>query len=270
MFFPVRLFSLIFATVFALSGLRAGVLRRNFALLGRSPRFPAAAKSPFFRWKLGFRLAQDLATFLFGRFSPPSMSPRSRAHLETLRAGPSLLLCAHFHAWERQASGLRAAGVNLLGAARPLRSPWADALLRGARRRHGIAVATAAVPRAALRHLRAGGCFGLLWDQHAPGSPYSGNLFDVPAALDPLPFFLLEREPCPVFFGVLLPGGESRLIPLLARFDDGRARLERRYHRVLETLIRRHPGYWYGFLHARFKILGPYPGHRPPRRRTAP
>jgi lauroyl/myristoyl acyltransferase len=262
-FFPVRLLSALFAPFFALSGVRRAVLDRNIALLGRSPSFPRAARSPFFRLKLGFNLSRDLLTFLFCRFRAPKMTPRSRRHLQALRSGPSLLLCAHFHNWERQAASLRAAGVNLLGAARPLRARWADALLRGVRRRHGIAVATAAVPRASLRHLRAGGCFGLLWDQHAPGSPHEGRLFGVPATLDPLPFFLLERNPAPVFFGALLPGGESRLIPLLTRFDgDWRRRLERRYHRVLEILIRRHPARWYGFLHARFKVLGAYPGHR--------
>jgi len=257
------LFSAILATLLFLTGTRHNVLRRNLALMGRSQRFPRAATTLLFPWKLGFYLANDLFSFVFGRFSSPRMSSRSRRHLETLRAGPSLLLCAHFHNWERQAASLRVAGVNLLGAARPLRAPWADRLLRQVRRRHGIAVVTHAVPRAALRHLRAGGCFGLLWDQHAPGSPHEGRLFEAPAALNPLPFFLLERRPCPVYFGILLPGGESRLIPLLSRFEgDWPRRLERRYHRVLETLIRRRPEYWYGFLHARFKALGKYPGHR--------
>jgi lauroyl/myristoyl acyltransferase len=135
-------------------------------------------------------------------------------------------------------------------------------LLAKLRARHGISVITGGVPRAALRHLEARGCFGLLWDQHAPDSLRPGSFFGVPVSLNPLPCFLLSRHPCPAYFGVLLPDGTLRLVPLLDRFDAGwEDRLARRYHRVLETLVRRHPAYWHGVLHARFKTAGQYPGH---------
>ncbi|HEX2612923.1 MAG TPA: lysophospholipid acyltransferase family protein [Fibrobacteria bacterium] len=190
-----------------------------------------------------------------------------------MRAGPSLLLTAHFGNWEAQAAAWRRLGVALLGAARPIRSATVAAWVARIRARHDISVIHSSVPRSALRHLRAGGCFGLLWDQHSPSGMQDGrlgNFLGARAALDPLPFFLLERNPCPVYFGVLLPGGALRLIPLLdptqsgshAGRQDWEKLLARRYHRVLATLVRARPELWHGVLHARFKAMGAYPGHR--------
>jgi hypothetical protein len=260
-------FSGIFGLIFTISGIREPVIRRNFAIIGAS----GALKRPrFFRLRLGVALARDLLDLVApGPLPTPRLHPRSARHAAALASGPSLLLTAHYGNWEAQAAAWRARGVPLLGAARPVRSQrvgaWVDAL----RARHAVSVIHAGVPRAALRHLRAGGCFGLLWDQHSPAGMQDGRIgtfFGAPVALDPLPFFLLARNPCPVYFGVLLPDGVLRLIPLLdasqALKDGWEARLARRYHRVLEALIRARPARWHGVLHARFKALGAYPGHR--------
>lgn len=274
------------ALVFAVSGVRARVLRQNFAIM----RWPRRRLGPFwpllYRFRLGFHLVRALLTLVLpGGLPAARLHLRSRAHLDVLRGGPSLLLTAHFGNWEAQAAAWGRLGVNLVGAARPLRSRSAHAGLARLRAWHGIRVVTTSVPRTALRHLASPpkkrsettaspsppsaatpGCFGLLWDQHAPDSPHAGRFFGEPVSMNPLPFFLLERCPCPVHFGVLLPDGTLRLIPLLAPARMRRAgwerRLERRYHRVLETLIRRHPAHWHGMLHARFKLTRPYAGHR--------
>jgi len=255
-------FAAFLACVFALTGVRSRVLGLNLEI--------ATLKIPqFYRFRLGFRLARILLTLVWpGRLPEPRLHPRSRAGLEALRGGPSLLLTAHFENWEAQAAAWGRLGVRLLGAARPLKGRAANLLLSRVRARHGIRVVSTAVPRAALRHITPtpafpGGCFGLLWDQHAPDSTRPGTFFGEPVSLNPLPFFLLAHRPCPVFFGVLLPGGTLRLVPLLRRFDPGwEDRLARRYHRVLETLIRRHPTHWFGALHARFKMTRVYEGHR--------
>lgn len=257
------LLSPFFAILFTLSSVRQGVLKHNFRIIGvQAPKF--------YRFRLGFHLARALL-LLPGRLPPVRLHPRARPHLDALRAGPGLLLTAHFGNWEAQAAAWRRLGVDLLGAARPLRSRFAHAVLARLRARHGIRVVTTAVPRTALRHLTPtptfpGGCFGLLWDQHAPDSVRPGVFFGEPVSMNPLPFFLLARRPCPVYFGVLVPGGTLRLLPLLAPAQLQRAgwedRLARRYHRVLETLIRRHPAHAFGLLHARFKMTRTYVGHR--------
>jgi lauroyl/myristoyl acyltransferase len=245
------------ASVFCLLGIRRRVIRRNLVLVSMAP-------GPLFRWTLAYNAAQAVLRLLAPWSYPsPRASVRTRARVETLRAGSSMLLTAHFREWEAQAADWVRLGVPLLGAARPLKGAVAQSLLLRARKRHGIAVVTDAVPRRALRHLRGGGCFGLLWDQHAPDSRIPGRFFGCSVTLDPLPFFLLERVPCPVWFGVRMEDGTLRLVKLLDRFASGwELRLQRRYHRVLELLVRREPAHWYGFLHARFKNLGTYEGHR--------
>jgi hypothetical protein len=253
-------FAAFFAILFASSGVRSRVIHRNFALTGLPcPRL--------FRVRVGFHLARDLLSLIVpGALPQTRLHPRSGGSLDILRGGPSLLLTAHFGNWEAQAAAWGRHGVPLLGAARPLKGAAPRSLLAKLRARHGIHVIASAVPRAALRHLDSGGCFGLLWDQHAPDSVRSGTFFGVPVSLNPLPCFLLARHPCPVVFGVLLPGGTLRLVPLLDARRIGVAgwedRLARRYHRVLETLIRRHPTRWHGVLHARFKTVEAYLGHR--------
>src|SRR5690606_12649328 len=97
----------------------------------------------------------------------------------------------------------------------------------------------------------------------APDATCLSRFFGVPVAMNPLPGFLRARRPCPVYFGILLPGGTLRLVTLLGRdARGGDDRLACRYHRVLEVLARRHPTHWHGILHARFKHAGAYPGHR--------
>lgn len=254
------------ALVLAASGLRRRVLAENLRRTRVGPS-PCGWGHFRFRYRLAGRLLRDLAALAAGPRAPRfPVAPRSVAALETLRAGPSLLLTAHFGNWELQAAAWRRHGVDLLGAARPLKSRAGGLLLDAVRARHGIRVVSRSVPRAALRHLAGGGCFGFLWDQHAPDSLVTGRFFGLPVRLDPLPAFLLQRDPMPVYFGVLLPDRTLRLLRLAAAEDTARPdavpRLARRYHRVLELLARRHPDRWYGALHARFKGAVDYGGHR--------
>jgi lauroyl/myristoyl acyltransferase len=113
------------------------------------------------------------------------------------------------------------------------------------------------IPRQALRHLDQGGCFALLWDQRVSRSTLKSPLFGIPLRMDPLPPFLIRHRDCPVWFGAILPDGTFRLLllhpgagPLPT--SDPTGRIARRYHRVLELLIRRHPTWWYGLAHRRF------------------
>jgi hypothetical protein len=103
--------------------------------------------------------------------------------------------------------------------------------------------------------------------------------------MDPLPRFLARRIDLPVYFGVLLPGGSFRILQIAPapppyipmgeesnpeareRYremegfgkwepgEDGSVKadkLGRRYHRVLECLVKAHPTSWYGLTHRRF------------------
>lgn len=238
------------------TGFRKTIIRRNLELM----KLPSKAG---FSGRLAFCAVRDLAALLIGKTASPTLSPRSKTHLEAMKKGPCLLLTAHFHNWEFFGSGLEQQGLSLLAAALPLKSDRSEQLLQKLRRRIGVTTVSREVPRNAIRHLQQGGCFGLLWDQHSPGSSHSGFFFGLPVSMNPLPFFLLNQNPCGVYFGILLPNNEIRLVQLMSRFEeDWEHRLIRRYHRMLEMLIRQHPEYWYGFFHARFKSAATYRGHR--------
>lgn len=89
--------------------------------------------------------------------------------------------------------------------------------------------------------------------------------------MDPLPEVLVRRYRPAVMAGFLLPDGTLRLVNLL---PSGSAlpdptRLSRRYHRVLEAVVRAYPTYWYGLCHARFKDTIGYPGGRIVSRETS-
>ncbi len=230
--------------------------------MARNAKLMGFAGEPRLRQRLCCAAARDVCALIPGRnFSLPLVA--GEACLRAMQTQSSLLLTAHFHNWERMGGELIRRNVPLLSAALPLRQPAAERLLQHLRRRLGVKTVSQDVPRAALRHLEAGRCFALLWDQHAPRSPYEGTFFGLQVKMNPLPYFLLRRHPCPVFFGVPLPDGSWRLLPLLRTREKGwEKKLTRRYHRVLEVLIRRHPEYGYVFFHARFKNLAPYPGHR--------
>ena len=246
----------LFTPVLWTSGFRRRVVRRNLQLMKWK-------RDPFLRWRLTFRATRDLAALFLTPHPKYRMHPRSSMNLAAIRKGPSILLTAHFHNWEWLGSALQREGVPILAAAKPLHAAWAEQWLLRLRARISVPTVSGAVPRMAIRHLERGGCFAFLWDQYAPGSEYSGEFFDAPARMNPLPLFLLAHCPCPVYFGILLPGGNVRLLSLLSRFEGYREeQLIRRYHRVLEILVRARPELWYGFFHARFKNIAFYPGHR--------
>lgn len=245
------------AAVLWVLGFRRRIVRRNLEIC-------RVRVANGFRWRLTFAAARDFCALMTGSLRY-SLGPRAAEHRIVMRRGPSLLLTAHFHNWEFLGAALRREGVPLLAASLPFKNPWAERFLLGLRRRLDLPTVSDAVPRAALRHLQQGGCFALLWDQHAPGSDCVGEFFGQTVLLNPLPVFLLRHHPCPVRFGVLLPDGGLRLLTLIDHFDgDWESKLTRRYHRVLEVLARRHPEYWYGFFHARFKHAIRYVGHRVP------
>lgn len=109
------------------------------------------------------------------------------------------------------------------------------------------------------------------------------NLFGRSLVLDPLPHFLTRHVSLPVFFGVLLPGGRFRVFQIAGprgqssqdpasrqtaiatattipaslheapKSSDPYRHLGRRYHRILERLVRAYPAYWYGLAHGRFQ-----------------
>lgn len=220
-------------------------------------------RSPFFRLRFYAHVALDFLRLVLGNYGRPIHSrPQDAAKLKKLKSGSSLFLTAHFHHWELMGGWMVRQGVRLLSVARPLSQSQAQSLLLRLRGRLGLVTVSDQIPRRALRHLEAGGCFGMLWDQRSLGSPVRAGFFGRQLQVDPLPPFLLRHHSSEVWFGTLLPNGTFRLLLLMSPSSRGSRsvnpnRLARRYHRVLELLVRSHPTWWYGMAHRRF--LGSLP-----------
>lgn len=213
-----------------------------------------------FRFRLRFyrSLVLDLLQFFHGRYAGElRMRSRDEKKWRRLGTGPGLFLTAHFHNWELLGAWMTRQGIPLLSGARPLANAWSQALLIRLRRRLRMKVVFQNLPRSALRHLQSGQCFALLWDQRVERSNTRAPLFGHNLLLDPLPEFLDRHASAPAYFGVLLPDGTLRVLQLLGSMSSpspsSNRTLARRYHRVLELLVRTHPSSWYGLAHGRFQ-----------------
>lgn len=231
-------------------------------VIGENARRLRLPYSQGFRLRFYFHASLDFLRLIRGVYDLGIwIRPRDSHKLKILKSRSSLFLTAHFHHWERMGAWLTAQGVPLLSAARPLAKDWAQAWLHGLRTRAKMKIIYRDIPRGALRHLIQDGCFALLWDQRVNRSDVSASLFGLSVLMDPLPAFLLRHHPAPAYFGCLLPNGQLRLVHMGGDPSEaspaGRplspARLARRYHRVLEVLIRRQPTWWYGLAHRRFR-----------------
>ncbi|HLP40834.1 MAG TPA: hypothetical protein VK465_04950, partial [Fibrobacteria bacterium] len=175
------------ALVLGLLGWKRDVLKINVRSCGLPWSFRFQV-----RWY--FSAARDFLAAAFNCPGPPiHVRPRDLGKLEYLKREPTLFLTAHFHNWERLAAWMSSQGIPLLGAARALSSPVFDRLLTWVRARYGIPVVTRDVLSGARAHLRKGGCFGVLWDQHSPLSRRASPFFGMPVAMEPLPEILLRR-----------------------------------------------------------------------------
>lgn len=231
-------------------------IRLNLKVWERSNSAPTSTRSNSFLFRWYLALTRDACRVLLGHHEIPlRVRPRDRRKWDRLRLSPSLFLTGHFHNWEALASWMSRSGIPLLGSARRLSSPWAEARLRKLRLRNQVPVVSEQVLPRALSHLRSGGCFGILWDQFSPYSRHTSLLFGQPATMDPLPETLVRRLAPEVFVGFLLPSGEVRIFSILPPGSSlpNPGRLSSRYHRLLELVVRAHPTHWYGLCHARFK-----------------
>jgi hypothetical protein len=230
----------------------------NAEKCGFSPSFS------FLFW-LYFNICRDFVGFLHRIHAHPIfLSGKDQSKLERLKVRGSILVSAHFHNWEAMGGWLVHDGVKLLTSERPFNNQWARTFLARLRKSHGILTISKNVPRLALRHIRSGACFAVIWDQYSPVAREWAPFFKIPVAMDPLPAFLAKHSQAPIFMSALLPNGRLRLFQLQAAQSapvDG-SRLAKKYHRILERLIRANPSYWYGFTHARFKDVFQYGNNR--------
>jgi len=252
----LRIVAFPLALILYVGGWKRRVLRENVQRCG--------IRRPFFRLSFCTHVALDFVRLAHGWYGQAiRLRPQDTEKLKKLKSNPAVYLTAHFHHWELMGAWMTAQGIRLLSAARPMSHPYAQRLLMRMRSRLGLATVSERIPRKALLHLEQGGCFGMLWDQRVPSSPIRAAFFGQPLGVDPLPLFFLRHRSVAVWFGAILPDGTLRLLLLAAPSSSlsqslAPTRLARRYHRVLEVLIRKHPTWWYGMAHRRFLESPPF------------
>ncbi len=233
-----------------LIGWKKNRIQVNLLLL----RFPVTFG---FRMRFYTNAAFDALKAVHGLYGRTIASrPRDHLKLIRLRTGASILVSAHFHNWELMGSWLcTEKGIPLLSAALPFKHPVSQYFLERLRKRLRIPIIQSDIARQGLKHLQAGKCLGMVWDQYPSHGQLRVPFFSHLVKVNPLPGFFSDKSKAPVFFGVLLPGGAFRLIQISHSPRRGLTleKLANRYHRVLEILIRSHPDFWYGFAHRRFK-----------------
>ena len=225
-------------------------IEANLQVLGMTPSLSLRLR--FYR-----NVVLDILRVAHRNYGQPiQVRPPDQNKLQGLRSGPGLFLSAHFHNWELMGSWLTTKmDIPLLSMALPFQHPTSQWLLIRLRRRMGIPVIDRDIPRSALKHILADKCFGMLWDQYPTEGQVAAKFFGFPLRVNALPAFLTEKSGPNVYFGALLPGGRLRLVQIAKAVPGGMApeRLARRYHRVLEILVKTYPDYWYGLAHRRFK-----------------
>jgi KDO2-lipid IV(A) lauroyltransferase len=167
----------------------------------------------------------------------------------------TLVVTAHFGAFELLHAGCAAHGFRIALVYRTLLNRRADDWLCGVRERFGTRILRRVAAREILRELRAGGVVAVPFDQRARRSArIDVPFFSRPAATSPGLARLAMISRAPVFPVVLVREGDSPRhravfkppVPLQLSGDREADVFEntRRFNRALEEVIREHPEHW--------------------------
>jgi KDO2-lipid IV(A) lauroyltransferase len=179
-----------------------------------------------------------------------------------------LVLTGHFGNWELFAHAIGLYGNPIHLVHRPFRNPLFDDFVNGERQRSGtVLISKRRAAHQVIQVLKRRGIVAVPFDQNATGRwGVFADYFGVPASTHPglarlhelsgapvYPVFLVRKDRSPRHEIVILPRVETVR-------DEGRERdtLEntRRFNRVLEAMVRRHPDHWI-WMHKRWRTRPP-------------
>ncbi len=212
-----------------------------------------------FLYQFYYDAAQDLFRFLHGVYGKEIfIREKDRKKLNSMQTNGGLLLTAHFHHWEFMGSWLSQQGIALQAIALPLKITWANNLLRKLRCRIGLKIYSENIAHEAKNFIAQKNTLGFLWDQRYDQNKKQSRtqtlFFQQTISLNPLPLYLYKQIPMPIYFATLLPHGQIRICEYPIGYFQSPEDLIKNYHRWLESLIRIHPTFWYGWAHRRWKI----------------
>jgi len=184
-------------------------------------------------------------------------------HNALLRGKGVILMSGHFGNWEWLSIGAaKLLGVPFTVIVHPLHNARVDALVEGWRESLGNHTVPMGISiREIISTLHNKGVVAMLADQSGPSSAHYVSFFDRPAATyeGPATFALKTGAPIIMGFGVRRDDGgydieisEVESQDLSGTSEEQNVELTRRHVKVLEDLVRAHPGLWL-WQHKRWK-----------------
>ncbi len=210
-----------------------------------------------------FRFYYNMVSDLIELFTSPipvktfRLREKDKAKFQVMKDNGGLLFSAHFHNWELLGSWLQNQGLNLVCVSQPLANKFWDAILDWIRRRIGLRTIKTNTVSFMKMWVNKGGVLGLLWDQDFKKDTLSSTFFDMRVRMTPLPIMLKSAKPFPGMVFLLEPDGQVRIIQISSNVSKTH-NLADRYNKVLMGIIQKHPNYWYGWSHRRFKAITTY------------
>lgn len=180
-------------------------------------------------------------------------------------AAGAIFLVPHFGMWELASftfgSCLKEASVIY----KPMKNPYVDRYLITARYKSGLElIPSKQALRRVISNLKKGRAVGILFDQNAGRAGVPATFFGKTASTYGAPAVFALKTGCPVFPAYMIPdkgfrrhrlviGEPFSLIRTGDRTRDILANTQQ-YNDFLESLVRRYPELWFGWLHRRWKL----------------
>jgi len=205
--------------------------------------------------KFYFQLSMDVLLFLHGRpLKKIHIRSRDVMKFHSLKQNGGVLLTAHFHNWELMGSWLRKNGMHLMGYSKPLKNPFWNYVLNLKRKQIDLPTISENVLKTSLKWVKENKTFGVLWDQRPEAEKIKVPFFKQKVNMFRLPPLLLKAAEKPCYIYILLPDFCIRILQI--SHENNKHSFQKtavRYNKILEAFIRKHPEFWYGWPHRRFR-----------------
>jgi KDO2-lipid IV(A) lauroyltransferase len=184
-----------------------------------------------------------------------------------LKTNPAIIISGHFGNWEVMGLATALHGAPSMSVAMPLANPFVDSILNRLRRVTGQQIVTReGAVRKIITHLKSGGKTGMLMDQNT--LPNDGGefvpFFNLPVPVSKAASSLARRTDAAIVFAFCLLDQNGnytlRALPPIRPEPGDQHDLTPAIARIMEELIRQHPGQWL-WMYKRWKFI---PADSPP------
>ena len=222
-------------------------IRRNLALIKLQKHFSY--------FKFYHNASTDFLAFLLSlNQKKVFLCTRDLAKLRGLQNSGGLLLSAHYHNWELIGAWFASKGIPLISLTKPMKNSFWNSTLARIRGKKQMNTLNSVSFYNVANAIKEKSIFGILLDQRNLKNSVKNKFFGHTIRQSALAELLYKKTNCPCYFIIALPNHQFRLIQLFGESSKTHKNLTARYNRVLETLVKSEPHYWYGLTHKIFKI----------------